>query len=41
MAKNGYRHHVGIAKGNFGAAIEEAFNNYLGYEIDFIQEDLV
>lgn len=36
MAKNGYRHHVGIAKGNFGAAIEEAFNNYLGYEIDFI-----
>ena len=36
MAKNGYRHHVGIAKGNFGAAIEEAFKNYLGYEIDFI-----
>jgi len=36
MARNGYRHHVAIAKGNYGASVQEAFNNYLGYDIDFI-----
>lgn len=36
MAENGYRHHVCITKGNWGASINEAFKKYLGYEIDFI-----
>lgn len=36
MAKNGYRHHVAVTKGNYAKAVEEAFNNYLGYKIDLI-----
>lgn len=36
MAKNGYRHHVAFVKGDWSAAIVEAFGNYLGWEIDRI-----
>lgn len=36
MAKNGYRHHVAITRGNFADAVTEAFENYLGYKIDLI-----
>ena len=36
MARNGYRHHVAITKGNYSSALEEAFVNYLGYNIDLI-----
>ena len=36
MAKNGYRHHVAFVRGNWSAAIVEAFSNYLGYEVDRI-----
>lgn len=34
MAKNGYRHHVAFVKGDWSAAIVEAFSNYLGWEIE-------
>ena len=36
MAKNGYRHHVGVTKGNYSSAIKEAFENYLDYNIDVL-----
>jgi L-fucose isomerase-like protein len=36
MARNGYRHHVAITKGNFAESVREAFDNYLGYKIDLI-----
>ena len=36
MAKNGYRHHVAITKGDWTEAVDEAFTNYLGYKIDII-----
>ena len=36
MARNGYRHHVAITKGNYSSALEEAFVNYLGSNIDLI-----
>lgn len=36
MAKNGYRHHVAITKGRYAEAVREAFDNYLGYNIDLI-----
>ena len=36
MARNGYRHHVAFVRGNWSAAIVEAFSNYLGYEIENI-----
>ena len=36
MAKNGYRHHVAITKGNYAESVNEAFSNYLNYEIDLI-----
>ena len=36
MSRNGYRHHVAFVKGNWSAAIVEAFSNYLGWEIDRI-----
>lgn len=36
MCENGYRHHVAIVKGSWGKAVEEAFANYLGYQIDAI-----
>lgn len=36
MAINGYRHHIAITKGNYADAVEEAFRNYLGYNIDLI-----
>ena len=35
MAKNGYRHHVAVTRGNHAKAIVEAFS-YLGYNIDCI-----
>ena len=35
MAKNGYRHHVAVTRGNHAKAIAEAFK-YLGYNIDCI-----
>ena len=35
MAKNGYRHHVCVAKGDWAASVKEAFD-YLGYKIDLI-----
>lgn len=34
MSAEGYRHHVAIAKGNWGGAVKEAFGTYLGYEIE-------
>ena len=36
MSRNGYRHHVAFVRGNWSAAIVEAFSNYLGWEIDRI-----
>ena len=36
MAANGYRHHVAVTKGNYAKAVKEAFDNYLGYNIDLI-----
>ena len=36
MARNGYRHHVAFVRGNWSAALVEAFTNYLGYEIERI-----
>lgn len=36
MAENGYRHHVAITKGRFAEAVQEAFDKYLGYNIDLI-----
>lgn len=36
MARNGYRHHVAVTKGSFAAAVKEAFDNYLEYNIDLI-----
>ena len=36
MAMNGYRHHVAITKGHWGKAVEIAFRDYLGYQIDLI-----
>ena len=36
MAKNGYRHHVAITRGCCADAVKEAFDNYLGYNIDLI-----
>ena len=34
--KGGYRHHVAFVRGNWSAAIVEAFSIYLGWEIDRI-----
>ena len=34
MSRNGYRHHVAFVRGNWSAAIVEAFSNYLGFEIE-------
>jgi hypothetical protein len=34
MAKNGYRHHVAFVRGNWAAAVVEAFSNYLGFDIE-------
>lgn len=36
MCKNGYRHHVAIAKGSWARAVKEAMENYLEYDIDLI-----
>ena len=36
MARNGYRHHVAFVRGNWSAAIVEAFSNYLGYEVESV-----
>ena len=36
MATEGYRHHVAIAKGNWNFSVKEAFEKYLGYNIDMI-----
>ena len=36
MSTEGYRHHVAIAKGNWNFTIKEAFEKYLGYNIDII-----
>ena len=36
MATNGYRHHICITPGRWSAAISEAFERYLGYNIDQI-----
>ena len=36
MCREGYRHHVAITRGNWAAAVKEAFDNYLGYCIDAI-----
>lgn len=36
MCRNGYRHHVAITKGNWGDAVREAFETYLGYHIDVL-----
>ena len=36
MARNGYRHHVAFAEGDWSQAVGEAFSNYLGYEIEKI-----
>lgn len=36
MGANGYRHHVAITKGKWQEAVNEAFTNYLGINIDVI-----
>lgn len=36
MCTEGYRHHVAITKGNWAQAVDEAFEKYLGYNIDWI-----
>lgn len=36
MATNGYRHHVCITRGNWAESVREAFDKYLGYQIDLI-----
>lgn len=36
MCENGYRHHVAITKGFWSEAVREAFDKYLGYQIDVI-----
>lgn len=36
MSSEGYRHHVAIAKGNWNFTVKEAFETYLGYNIDII-----
>lgn len=36
MATEGYRHHVAIAKGYWGDAVKEAFEKYLGYNVEKI-----
>lgn len=36
MCENGYRHHVAITKGFWGDAVREAFDKYLGYQIDIL-----
>ncbi|MBQ4137622.1 MAG: hypothetical protein IJD67_05865 [Clostridia bacterium] len=33
MARNGYRHHVAVTRGNVSAAVKEAFENYLDIDI--------
>jgi L-fucose isomerase-like protein len=33
IGKNGFRHHVSLTKGNCVAALNEAFSNYLGYDL--------
>ena len=41
MSRNGYRHHVAFVRGNWSAAIVEAFSNYLGFEIDRFGDDVM
>ena len=36
MFKNGYRHHVAFVPGDWTKSVEEAFNNYLGYNCDIL-----
>ncbi|MBQ8407220.1 MAG: hypothetical protein IJY38_04800, partial [Clostridia bacterium] len=36
MAKTGYKHHVAITKGNYAKSVQEAFDNYLGYQVDVL-----
>lgn len=36
MAKNGYRHHAAITKGHYSQSIQEAFSNYLDFDIDVL-----
>jgi L-fucose isomerase-like protein len=36
LGKSGYRHHVGVTFGHVAAAVREAFQTYLGYEIQEI-----
>lgn len=36
MARNGYKHHVAVTKGQYAAAVEEAFNIYLDYQVDLL-----
>lgn len=36
MARNGYRHHAAVTKGNFAESVREAFENYIDYKIDLI-----
>lgn len=36
MATNGYRHHVCITRGHWSESVREAFDKYLGYQIDLL-----
>lgn len=36
MAGNGYRHHVAFVEGDWQDVVNEAFGNYLGYEVERI-----
>lgn len=36
MARNGYRHHVAVTRGNYAEAVREAFENYLDFDIDLL-----
>lgn len=33
ICKNGFEHHVAMGRGNVANAIEEAIENYMGWEI--------
>lgn len=36
MCRHGFRHHVAITKGSWSRSVREAFETYLGYQIDVI-----
>lgn len=39
IGKNGHRHHVSLAKGSVETPVKEAFEKYLGFDVDIPQRD--